>query len=194
MCPRMVVPVRVALLSSLLFACSGPPPDPPSAVVALSPATICEGDGHHTEIILDGSGSSAQLTLVPVPPEPGEPPLRFAWTLSGAAFEVVAGDLTSDVVVLTSAGDRPLHASLTVTNGSGGIATTLRTVSITPYERDRCSDDSDCDAGVCAVDLGSCIPAHTCEDDDDCDACFACDTASSRCLPRTDLTPRAPAP
>lgn len=187
---------RVALLRllpvGLLIACGGPPPDPPSAVVALSPATICEGDGHHTEVLLDGSDSSVHLTLVPVAPDPDEPPLRFSWVLSGADFVITAGSLTSDLLAVTSAGDRPLHAALTVTNGVGGVATTLRTVSITPFERERCSDDSDCSAGVCATDVEACIPDHACDDDGDCAACFACETSTSRCLPRTDLTPRAP--
>ncbi len=185
---------RVVLVSLLLLACGGPPPDPPSAVVALSPATLCEGDAHHTEVLLDGSNSSVHLTLVPVAPDPDEAPLRFAWTLSGAAAVITAGTLTSDALAVTSPGDRPLHVALTVTNGAGGTATTLRTVSITPAVRERCTADSDCTSGVCAVEVASCIPNHSCDDDGDCEACFACDVPTSRCLPRTDLAPRAPAP
>jgi hypothetical protein len=183
---------RVACLFALLVACGGPPPDPPSAVVSLSPATICEGDAHHTEILLDGTDSSVHLTLVPVAPDPDEPPLRFAWTITGAAYEISAGTHTSDLLAVTSAGDRPLHASLTVTNGAGGTATTLRTVSITAVDVERCSArDPSCASGVCAIDVGACIPDHACDDDGDCETCFACDTAMSRCVPRTDLTPIA---
>ena len=186
--------VRALFVSFLLLARGGPPPDPPSAVVSLSPATICEGDGHHTEVLLDGSMSSVHLTLVPVMPAPGEAPLQFSWSLSGATPVITAGTLTSDALAVTTAGDRPLHVTLTVTNGVGGTATTLRTISITPLTRTRCSLDADCAPGVCAVDLRTCIPDHSCSSDDDCEPCFSCEAASSRCLPRTDLLPRMAGP
>jgi hypothetical protein len=192
MCPPMQV-VRAVLLLPLLAACGGPPPDPPSAVVLITPPSICEGDDHHTSILLDGRMSSAHLTLVPAPPDDGGAPLLFSWTLSGAAAVITTGRLTDDVLHVTSPGDRPLHVALSVTNSAGGVATTLRTVSITPFERERCNaTDPSCASGVCAADLGTCIPDHACDEDADCEVCFACEVASSRCVPRTDLAMAAP--
>ena len=170
---------------ALLLACAGPPPDPPSAVIAHGPPTICEGDAHHTGISLDGRSSSSHLTLVPVAPEPGELPLAFSWTISGAEHRIVTGALSENHLTVTSLGDRPLHVQLVVTNGAGGVATAVRTVSLTPAVFTRCTADADCAAGhVCPMDLGRCVPAGSCTLDADCEACFSCDAASMRCVPR----------
>ena len=168
--------------------CAGPGPDEPSAVIELAPETICIGDAHRTEVVLDGRGSSSHLALVPVPPEPGEPPLRFAWTLSGAEHRIVSGALDAGQLVVTSAGDRPLHVELSVTNGVGGVAHHLRTLSLTLAREVPCTvaSLSACATGeTCAADLGVCIPAHDCRSDSDCETCTVCELPAGRCVPRS---------
>lgn len=167
-----------------VLGCAEPGPDTPSAVIELVPETICMGDGHATEVLLDGRASSSHLALVPVPPEPGDAPLRFAWSLGGAQHRVVSGALDADRLVVTSAGDRPLHVELAVTNGAGGVARHLRTLSITLPRVTACTDASACAIDqICATDLGVCIAAHDCRSDDDCETCTTCDVAGGRCVP-----------
>ncbi len=176
--------VRVCLWLATL-GCAGPGPDTPSAVIELLPETICEGDAHATEVLLDGRASSSHLALVPVPPEPGDSPLRFAWSLSGAEHRVVSGALDADRLVITSAGDRPLHVELAVTNGAGGVARHLRTLSITRPLVTACAGAGECAVDeTCASDLGVCIAAHDCRSDADCETCTSCDVARARCVPR----------
>lgn len=170
-----------------MLGCAGPGPDEPSAVIELLPETICLDDAHRTEVLLDGRGSSAHLALVPVAPEPGDPPLRFSWALSGAEHRVVTGALDADRLVVTSVGDRPLHVELSVTNGAGGVAHHLRTLSITLPRVVVCTAGgaSTCAVDeVCATDLGRCIPAHDCRSDGDCETCTVCELPAGRCVPR----------
>ena len=174
----------LSCLASL--GCAGRGPDSPSAVIELVPETICLGDAHATEVLLDGRASSSRLTLVPVPPEPGEPPLVFAWTLTGAEHRIVSGTLDADRLVVTSAGDRPLHVELAVTNGAGGVARHLRTLSVTLPRVVSCTDASACGPGeTCATDLGVCVAEHGCRSDDDCETCTTCEVAAGRCVPRS---------
>lgn len=183
----------LAFVSAFVLACGGPPPDTPSAVIALSPATICEGDAHRTEITIDGRSSSRHLSLVPLPPEDASsamgdagPSLLFAWSISGAEHTITDGTLSSDLLHVTSAGDRPLHVQLTVTNRVGGTATSLRTVSITsPTRWGSCSADSACEGGRCDVATHTCVPTETCHTDADCAPCFVCDATAGGCVPRT---------
>src|SRR5690606_40453684 len=69
--------------------------------------------------IFSGRQSSPHLTLVPSF-DPDEPPLEFAWRFYGADHEVVSGGPSSRDLTVVAAGDQPLHAELTVRNGSGG--------------------------------------------------------------------------
>ncbi len=118
-----------------VLACGqGPPAPAPSAVINAMPTAVCAGDNFMTPIALDAKGSAAHLTLVYVPPPPGSPPLRYHWAFSGSATMVTAGDVNSDSVTVTMAGDRPLHVALTVSNSEGGSTTTTTTIDITPLD------------------------------------------------------------
>lgn len=122
------------LLQALLTlgaGCGAPPPGAPSAVIEADPLAVCEGDGFRTPIRLDASASQPRLTLVPVPPDPEAPPLRFDWALAGAAHHVVGGSPTGPELTVTTSGARPLHVTLTVRDAEGGEATALETVAIT---------------------------------------------------------------
>ena len=88
------------------------------------------GDGHATTVTFSGARSSDHLSLMPSPPGPDEPPLEFLWVLEGAEHVVVGGGLTVSEISVTTAGDRPLHAELTVVDAEGAEATSLRTLAI----------------------------------------------------------------
>jgi hypothetical protein len=181
-----------ALVSCGALACGGPPADTPSAVILLSPESICQGDAYRTPIHLDGTMSSHHLSLVPLPPEDSAypdgavvAPLTFAWSLDGDATRITSGTTTSSMLTVTAAGTRPLHISLTTTNLVGGSATSLRTLSITlptPWPS-FCSDDGMCPGGSC---VGThCEGSVTCSMSTPCaNPCFVCDATSSVCVPR----------
>jgi len=118
--------VTVALCA---LGCAGPPPHPPTAVIDARPATVCEGDDYATVLELSGARSSSALSLVPEGADP-DAPLRFDWALEGADHELVAGSLVGPELSVVTAGDRPLHVALTVTNADGGQATSERTVAL----------------------------------------------------------------
>lgn len=119
------------LAIGLACSCGSPPPPAPSAVIAVSPAAICQDDAFTTPIELDASGSSPKLTLVYVRPDPNEPPLSFHWSFEGSAIQIDDGDSESPQVTLRAAGDRPLHVSLRVRNAEGGETVALTTIGIT---------------------------------------------------------------
>ncbi len=119
--------VSLALFCS---GCAAPPAHPPTAVIDLEPAVICLGDGHRTTVTFSGARSSYRLSLMPSPPGPDDPPLSFFWSLEGAQHALVDGTLTSAVISVTTAGDRPLHAELTVVDADGGEATSQRSLAI----------------------------------------------------------------
>ncbi|MCS6798077.1 MAG: hypothetical protein NZ898_06060 [Myxococcota bacterium] len=120
----MRLPAGAALFA---VACGSPTPVPPSAVIQITPAAICVDDAHRTPVTFDGSRSVERLAVVPVAGEP----VRFSWTLSGASWRLVSGSLQSPSLVVTSAGDRPLHASLLVTAPSGASARAIATLGLT---------------------------------------------------------------
>jgi hypothetical protein len=124
-------------------ACSGPPPGAPSPVIVATPTTVCLGDGYKTPITLDGTQSSPELTLVPLPAVRNPVPLKFLWTLTGSAYRIAeGGSLTSDKLSVTIAGDQPLQVDLNVQNAqSGGSADSTTTISVTLPN----------DAGVCPL-------------------------------------------
>lgn len=164
------------------MGCLGAPPPVPSAVIRIEPSAICEDDAFHTAITLDGSASMPRLTLVPAPIDEDEPSLRFAWHLEGAGH-TIEGALDGDRIIARSLGDRPLHVSLTVTNGEGASATSVRTVAITRPERVYCDREDQCLEGE-RCHLGDCVPDHPCAEDAECEPCFVCDVAASSCVPR----------
>lgn len=129
---RLVLTAAAAIITcSATAACGAPPPDSPSAVIQPDPWAVCLGDDFRTVITLDGAQSTPRLTLVPTPPAPGSSPLRYRWRLSGAAYRVVGGSLSGPELRVTTAADRPLHASLTVEDDLGGVAVIDETVAIT---------------------------------------------------------------
>lgn len=181
-------PIATCAVALLALGCIGPPPDAPAAIILIAPGSICEHDGFHTAIELDGSRSSPRLTLVPVAPDPEEPPLEFEWRLEGAAHHIEEGALDGARLVVRADGERPLHVTLTVTNGAGARATSMRSVSITVPEPAPCARSEDCLATErCELvgDAGTCVPDHPCAEDADCEPCFACDAARATCVPRS---------
>ena len=134
-------PAAAALLATMV-ACGAPPPAPPTAVIDVTPRAICEGDAFATEVTLSGRRSSARLSLVP---DPGDTPLAYRWQLSGAEHVVVGGALDAPALTVRVAGDRPLHATLTVRDPEGGgEATSIETLGVM-----RCAGcgEAACDAG-----------------------------------------------
>lgn len=120
--------VRAGIAALLLVGCVGPPVEVPSAVVDVSPTSIPACDGFATPITIDGSRSSGHLQLVP---STDDTPLAFRWTIDGAEHVIDEGAVDAPVLVVRSAGDRPLHVTLTVDDHEGGVATSTRTIAIT---------------------------------------------------------------
>ena len=120
----------VAWLAALV-GCAGPPPPVPTSVIVLTPSASCVNDGFTNLVTLSGATSSARLSLMPGPPEPGAPPLLFHWTLSGDEHVIVGGGLELAVVEVVVAGERPLVVELEVDDQLGGIAESIRTVGLT---------------------------------------------------------------
>jgi hypothetical protein len=131
----------------LFASCGQPPPPAPSAVISASPESVCYGDAT-TQIVLDASGSAPRLTLIPVPPDPGEAPLQFQWSFSGDAYVWADDNMThgagtlvdsatnkpvsnASVTVNLVTATRPLHVTLRVQNGEGGVTEALKTITIT---------------------------------------------------------------
>ena len=100
-------------------------------MITANPDTVPLGDDHQTVIELDAYNSAPRLSLVPVPPDPEEPPLDYEWRLTGAEHHIVDGSRTGPELQVTVRGDRPLHVELTVRNRDGGEATSLKTISVT---------------------------------------------------------------
>ena len=135
--PRLAQSVLAAAAGvaavSWALCCNGPPPGAPSPVIVATPITVCLGDAYKTPITLDGTQSSPTLTLVPAPPAPNAPPLKFLWTLTGAAYRIAdGGTLTSEKLTVTTAGDHPLQVDLNVQNTqSGGSDDSTTTIAVT---------------------------------------------------------------
>jgi hypothetical protein len=128
-------PVRnrstLGFFALLVAGCGEVPPPPPTAVIEALPRAICEGDDHRTPIRLDASKSVPRLALIPVVAGEDDPPLDISWAFSGAAHRVLDGDLAALQITVSTAGDRPLHVSLTVENAGGGRAESLTTIHLT---------------------------------------------------------------
>jgi hypothetical protein len=148
----LVAAACVAGAGLLATACNGPPPPAPSPVILATPTTVCLGDDYKTPIMLDGTQSSATLTLVPAPVDANAPPLVYLWTLTGSAYRLVSGTLTSDKLVVRMAGTEPLQVDLNVMNSMGGSADTTATVSVTlPSSGDGGAESGAKDAGMCPL-------------------------------------------
>jgi hypothetical protein len=168
-----------------LVACGEQPPHPPTAVIAATPASVCQGDGFETRVRLDGSRSLSRLALVPEPADPDAPPLSYEWSFSGAAHRVEGGEIDGVEVSVSTQGDRPLHVSLTVIEEGGGEATSVHSLPITSALIQRC-DDGGCPSGKECVEHGAarvCAPEAECVYDIDCDVCWRCG-ADARFRPR----------
>jgi hypothetical protein len=151
-------------------------------VIDATPEHVCAGDGFATEIVISGARSAVRLSLVPAAPEPGE--LEYAWRLEGSEHLIVAGALGERELRVRMAADRPLHATLRVTDDEGGEAEARRTIGITFPVAPPCGDG--CPAGSSCVDLGGedgCIADSPCASDADCGRCFVCDVVLARCAP-----------
>ena len=152
---RLVLPGLAAgmgIAATLLFegaACNGPPPDAPSPVIIATPTTVCLGDDYMTPITLDGTQSSATLTLVPSPADANAPPLQYLWTLTGSLYRIAdvdaggghlrpSGTLTSDKLTVTMAADQPLQVDLSVQNAQGASADTTTTIAVTALDAGAC--------------------------------------------------------
>jgi len=130
----------------------------PAAVINATPSSVCYGDAFRTQIHLDSRGSSPELTLVYTRPDPDAGELRFDWSFSGAVCKGTndppvcnvkiddgshdaLGQINNADVLFTMAGDRPVDATLKVTNAAGGVTIARVTISITPAG----------DAGACPL-------------------------------------------
>ena len=120
-----------AVLLAALSACGEVLPAPPSAVIGMDPEAVPLGDAFSTPVALDGLRSAPRLTLVPVPPSPGDPPLSFAWSFSGAEWRLLEGGLDQAEVVVACAGDRPLHVTLEVARPGGRVGRARRSLAVT---------------------------------------------------------------
>lgn len=135
--PRWHWSYVVILVSLCVVGCGAPPPDPPTAVIQADPETICLGDNYQTRITLNALESAPRLALVPLP-QGDDDTLLYDWTMSGAAYELVEGTLTAPELVVTTAGDRPLHVRLMVTNSEGGEARSLKSINVVAMENGVC--------------------------------------------------------
>ena len=114
-----------------LWGCGGPPPPPPSAVIAVTPETIAEGI--RTPLRFHAGKSTPRLTLVPAAPDPDDGELGYSWEFAGGVADLPS-DLRAVHVEVIATGDRPVHATLTVTNRWGGVVSTLHSVPLVPAD------------------------------------------------------------
>lgn len=124
-----------SLLASLLAVaaagCGSQPPPAPSPVIELSPSQVCLGDDHQTPIVIDGTDSAPQLTLVPTAPRQELLPLESEWRFSGSEVRITEGSVDDLEVTVTMLGDRPLHVTLWLRNAAGGEAEAQASVAVT---------------------------------------------------------------
>jgi hypothetical protein len=167
---------------ALSLGCGAPPSPPPTAVIDASPSAICQGDAFETPIEISGARSAVQLSLVPSPPDPSVP-LEYTWELEGAEHMILEGALENAELTIATAGDRPLHVALTVTDEEGGRARTVRTIGLVIASASSC--EAGCETGTSCVEREGgalCLPNRECASDDDC-GCFVCDLSIARCVP-----------
>jgi len=103
-------------------------------VIRACPSSVCMGDDFATSIHLDATKSAPRLTLVEAPPDPNEPPLKFQWSFSGSKMLFDEGGATDDDLLVSMQADRPLHVTLRVENGEGGVSEALKSLSVTPLD------------------------------------------------------------
>ncbi|HZS36004.1 MAG TPA: hypothetical protein VFF06_04220 [Polyangia bacterium] len=106
-------------------SCSASGGHPPTARIALAPAYVKLGDAYATDVIADGSASSAAID---------DPlaihPLAFDWTIDdpNARF---SPDAHSPKVTVRVAGDHPVAIHLTVTDFAGDSGAVSAIVGVT---------------------------------------------------------------
>lgn len=183
----------------------------PLAALQMAPAAVCAGDDYTTQIHLDADGSQAKAHLPGGPVQAGHCVTRVAWSVSGSAYQVDAGELACEFpcpcdepdacdtgcpVTITLDGQHTATVTLEVQNELG--ETDLAIVPVALVAAQPCDGDDDCcptaatggDCQEVCVDTPSgefCAPLTPCATDADCPACFGC-TADSQCW-HTDTLP-----
>ena len=182
--------VSATVAIGLGFALAGCGGDPgvatPTAVITARPDALCLGDDYQTIVELDASNSAPGLTLLPATAPLEGFALVYAWELTGAAHRIEGQDPKGITLRVSTAGDRPLHVALTVTNEEGGQATSLRSLPVTlPPALKPCVAGS-CPAGERCLPLDGedrCVLALDCEILADCPPCYRCDKLQGACVP-----------
>ncbi len=166
--------------------CATEPEVHPMAYFTVGPRFICEGDEHATAVRFDARQSSGATQLLIA----GETRVDFGvltlrWRIDPDVYRLVEGDLGSEVLVLTLAGDRSVQVRLDVSNGAGETATAEETVGLVVPTAQVCDEaGAACgDNERCAAYGGSlrCLPDRECVAAADCPACYRCD--SGLCVP-----------
>jgi hypothetical protein len=116
----------------LLAGCSTDFGYAPVARIALNPRFVAQGDGFHTDVMIDGRMSADPL----VRPDAGASDLTFAWSFAGDTVQIVQGQANGNLtnagqLVVHVAGQRTVSVTLTVTNPSGESATATTILGLT---------------------------------------------------------------
>lgn len=124
---RFVAAALAALAITALAAsgCGTRAGHPPIVRVTVTPAYVPLGDGYHTDVVLDGSGSRDQID-----DSAGALPLGFAWTIEDD-HATVAPNASAPMVTVRIAGAHPVTVHLTVTDAQGDSATTAAQIGVT---------------------------------------------------------------
>ncbi|MFB6262507.1 MAG: hypothetical protein ABEL76_02605, partial [Bradymonadaceae bacterium] len=117
----------VALVWIAIGCGAGPPPDVASPAFEMEPEHVCRGES--SEVTLDASPTTSDLTLVPA--GEGETELDYDWRLRGASYEVVEGALDQKTVTVRTSGERPLHVRLRVDKPGGKALEVEQSLAIT---------------------------------------------------------------
>src|SRR5262249_28066869 len=102
-CGRMVKWSVHCALACAVAACGvdNPGHAPISRIVA-TPKAIPEHDDFHTDVVLDGSGSSD-----PIDDPDGGVPLDYSWDIAEDPYQLVGGTLTDAKITVRFQGERP---------------------------------------------------------------------------------------
>ncbi len=166
--------------------CASEPQVHPMAFFTVGPRFVCEGDDHGTPVRFDARQSSGAAQLLIAGEDRGDfGVLSLRWRLDPDAYRIVEGDLRSEVLVLTFAGDRVVPVRLEVSNAVGETATAEETVGLVvptavtcPELGASCGENERCSEYDGAL---RCLPDRDCAEASDCPACYRCD--DGRCVP-----------
>ncbi len=175
-----------ALCLAGLAACADDAQVHPMAFFTVGPRFLCQGDDHQTAVRFDARQSSGAAQLLIAGEERGDfGPLSLRWHLDSEAFRIVEGDLRSDLLVLTFAGDRTVQIRLEVTNEAGEQSTAEETIGLVVPTAVPCKEDGAmCDENErCTAYDGAlrCLPNRDCGGPDDCPNCYRCE--GGQCVP-----------